>query len=76
MNQKTTDEIRKLLANAELDFELIENMALNNYLPKMFHCCPFTEELCVIKQCVECETSKKAYEKNLSVKKTKILQES
>jgi hypothetical protein len=54
MIQKTTDEIRTLLCNAELDFELVENRALNDYLPKIFHSCPFTEELCTTKQCIEC----------------------
>ena len=75
MNQKTTEEIRKLLINAKLDFELVENKALNNYLPKVFHSCPFTEDLCVTKQCIECETSKNVYRKNLSTKRTKIMQE-
>ncbi len=54
MTQKTTDEIRKLLSNAELDFESVENKALNDYLPKIFHSCPFTDEPCTTKQCVEC----------------------
>jgi hypothetical protein len=75
MKQKTTDEIRKLLTNAKIDFESVENKALNNYLPKIFHSCPFTEEICVTKQCIDCETSKKAYKKNLQVKKTKVMQE-
>jgi xanthine dehydrogenase iron-sulfur cluster and FAD-binding subunit A len=54
MTQKTTDEIRTLLNNAKLDFESVENKALNDYLPKIFHSCPFTEELCTTKQCIEC----------------------
>ncbi len=54
MTQKTTDEIRKLLSNAELDFESVENKALNDYLLKIFHSCPFTDEPCTTKQCVEC----------------------
>ncbi len=54
MTQKTTKEIRTLLSSAELDFELIENQALNNYLPKIFIFCPFTEDICVTKQCMEC----------------------
>ena len=54
MTQKTTDEIRDILSNAELDFESVENKALNDYLPKIFHSCPFTEEICTGKQCVEC----------------------
>ena len=52
--QKTTEEIRTLLKNANLDFDSIENKALNDYLPKIFHSCPFTEELCITKQCVDC----------------------
>ena len=54
MTQKTTDEIRELLSNADLDFESVENKALNNYLPKIFHSCPFTDEICTTKQCTEC----------------------
>ena len=54
MTQKTTDEIRTLLSNAQLDFESVENKALNNYLPKIFHSCPFTEDICTTKQCLEC----------------------
>ena len=54
MTQKTTDEIRAILSNAELDFESVENKALNDYLPKIFHSCPFTEEVCTGKQCVDC----------------------
>ncbi len=57
MTQKTTDEIRTLLNNAKLDFELVENKALNDYLPKIFHSCPFTDEPCTTKQCVECAVS-------------------
>jgi len=37
-----------------LDFDSVENKALNDYLPKIFHSCPFTEELCTTKQCLEC----------------------
>ncbi len=54
MIQKTTDEIRKLLSSAKLDFESVENKALNNYLPKIFHSCPFTEDICEKRQCIEC----------------------
>ena len=54
MTQKTTGEIRELLSNAKLDFEEVENKALNEYLAKIFHSCPFTEELCTTKQCIEC----------------------
>lgn len=52
--QKTTDEIRILLKNATLDFDSVLNKALNDYLPKIFHSCPFTDDLCTTKQCVEC----------------------
>jgi len=54
MTQKTTDEIRELLSGAELDFELVQNAALNNYLSKIFHSCPFTDEICQKNQCVDC----------------------
>ncbi len=53
--QKTTSEIRQLLINAKLDFESIQNKALNDYLPKILHICPFIDEPCATKQCVECE---------------------
>jgi hypothetical protein len=64
MRQKTTDEIRKLLNNADLDFESVENRALNNYLPKIFNSCPFTEEICTKKQCMDCAVSANAYKPN------------
>lgn len=54
MTKKTTDEIRELLSSAKLDFETVENKALNDYLTKIFQSCPFTDELCTTKQCVEC----------------------
>ena len=59
MSQKTTNEIRTLLSNAQLDFDQVVNKALNNYLPKLFHNCPLTEEICTAKQCQECEVPKK-----------------
>jgi hypothetical protein len=59
ISQKTTEEIHKLLSNAKLDRESITNRALNDYLPKIFHTCPFTDELCTSKQCIECAYSKK-----------------
>jgi hypothetical protein len=62
MTQKTTDEIRALLSNAQLDFESIENKALNQYLSKIFHSCPFTEEICTTKQCLDCAVFKKLCE--------------
>ncbi len=61
--RKTTSEIRALLTNAKLDFELIENIALNYYLPKIFLSCPFTDEVCTTKQCIECESSKTSINK-------------
>jgi hypothetical protein len=54
MTQKTTEEIRTLLNQAKLDFDLVENKALNDYLPKIFPTCPFTGEPCTKKQCIEC----------------------
>jgi hypothetical protein len=32
---------------------------LNEYLPKIFHSCPFTEDVCVTRQCFECSVFKK-----------------
>jgi hypothetical protein len=58
MNQKTTSEIRVLLQNAKLDYASVENKALNNYLPKIFHICPFTEDVCTKNQCMECPVFK------------------
>jgi hypothetical protein len=52
--QKTTNEIRVLIKNAKLDFDSVVNSALNEYLLKIFHTCPFTEEICTKKQCIEC----------------------
>lgn len=52
--QKTTNEIRVLLTNAKLDFDSVVNKALNNYLSRIFHSCPFTEEVCTAKQCIDC----------------------
>ena len=56
--QKTTGEIRELLIKANIDFELVENKALNDYLPKIFQSCPFTNDICTTKQCIECTVSK------------------
>ena len=71
MTHKTTDEIRTLLSNAQLDFEVVENMALNDYLPKIFHSCPFTEEICTTKQCLECAVFTNANNQNLDAKNQK-----
>ena len=54
MALESTGEIRVLLSKGHLDFELVVNKALNNYLPKIFHFCPLTEDLCKAKQCLEC----------------------
>lgn len=54
MTQKTTGEIRTLLSEANLDFESVENQALNAYLPRIFKFCPFSEDVCTKKQCVDC----------------------
>ena len=62
MTQKSTDEIRELISNANLDFDAVQNQALNCYLPKIFHSCPFTEEVCTTKQCMECPVFKKLHE--------------
>ncbi len=59
MVQKSTEEIRELLSNAKLDFESVENEALNYYLPKIFNSCPFTQDVCTTKQCLECAVYKK-----------------
>jgi hypothetical protein len=66
MTQKTTDEIRTLLNNAKLDFESVENKALNDYLPKIFNSCPFTDEICTTKQCIECQVFTNANKQNLA----------
>jgi len=59
MTLKTTTEIRALLSNAKLDFESVENEALNAYLPRLFQICPFSEDICTTKQCTECDVFKK-----------------
>jgi hypothetical protein len=58
VTQKTTDEIRTLLNKAKLDFESVENEALNAYLPRIFHSCPFSEDICTTKQCMDCSVFK------------------
>jgi len=55
---KSTREIQTLLRNANIDFDAFVNKALNDYLPKVFLSCPFTEELCLKKQCMDCDSSK------------------
>ena len=58
MTLKTTNEIRTLLNSVQLDFDQITNRSLNNYLPKLFNSCQFTEDICTTNQCHECEISK------------------
>jgi hypothetical protein len=63
MTQKTTDEIRTLLRNARHDFDSVENEALNAYLPRIFQICPFSEDICTIKQCINCAVFKDSAKK-------------
>ena len=56
--QKTTQEIKAILKDANIDFKSAVNRALNAYLPKLILSCPFTEEPCNKKQCVGCESAK------------------
>jgi hypothetical protein len=63
--RKSTNEIRALLANENIDFDLVLNKALNAYLPKIFPVCPFTSDLCIQgKHCLDCDSyrnEQKAY---------------
>lgn len=55
---KTTSEIRSIIKNANMDFDAIVNSALNEYLPKLFLSCPFTDELCIQqRQCIGCSSA-------------------
>jgi len=55
---KSTPEIRGLLKAAKMDFDSVQNKALNDYLSKIFLTCPFTDELCIDKkQCIGCASS-------------------
>ncbi len=63
MTLKTTNEIRTLLSNAKLDFDLVENEALNAYLPRIFQSCPFSEDICTTKQCMNCAVFKDSVKK-------------
>jgi hypothetical protein len=54
MARKSTDEIRTLLSNSKLDFDFVQNDALNYYLPRILQSCPFTEDICTEKKCLEC----------------------
>jgi len=64
--QKSTNEIRALLSTVNMDFDTVVNKALNEYLPKIFLSCPFTEELCINqKQCVGCKSAEKTLENQI-----------
>jgi hypothetical protein len=59
MLKLTTNEIREFLCKACMDFEIIQNKALNEYLAKVFHTCPFKHELCTKKEpCNDCDIFK------------------
>jgi len=73
MTQKTTGEIRTLLSNAKLDFDEVENKALNDYLQKIFHSCPFTKDVCTTKQCIECSVFKTQENKTLGENKSRAV---
>jgi hypothetical protein len=60
IRKKSTHEIQVLLEKTNMEFDLVVNEALNHYLPTIFISCPFTEELCMKSQCMECESSKMA----------------
>ena len=62
-SQKTTGEIRALLKRSMIDFEEVENKALNNYLSKIFHICPFSDDICTTIQCLDCTVFKNANKK-------------
>jgi hypothetical protein len=55
---KSTSEIQALLKKVNIDFDSTVNFALNDYMHKIFLSCPFTEEICLKKQCLECDSSK------------------
>ena len=65
MIRKSTDEIRKLVCDAELDFEAVENEALNAYLSKIFHSCPLSEDICTGKQCMDCRIFKDSIKRTI-----------
>ena len=55
--RKSTDEIRTILHNANMDFDKVVNDALNDYLTKIFNSCPFNDDLCLHKnQCITCKS--------------------
>jgi hypothetical protein len=64
MIRKSTEEIRQLISNAELDFEAVENDALNAYLPKILQSCPISEDVCKGTQCMNCPVFKDSMKKS------------
>ena len=60
---KNTEEIREIVATAKLDFETIENEALNAYLSRIFHLCPLSEDICMKERCMDCAVFKKSTKK-------------
>ncbi|MGD6851395.1 MAG: hypothetical protein ACQCN6_04960 [Candidatus Bathyarchaeia archaeon] len=62
---KSTAEIWALIKSVNMDFESVVNKALNDYLPKIFISCPFTDELCIHrKQCIGCTS----FDKEITIK--------
>jgi hypothetical protein len=59
IQRRSTQEIKGLLESANKDFDLVVNSALNDYLSKIFHVCPFVDDLCIgiNKQCIGCKNS-------------------
>jgi hypothetical protein len=64
MIRKTTEEIRQLISNAELDFETVENEALNAYLPRIFQSCPISGDVCKGLQCMTCQVFRSSLKNN------------
>jgi hypothetical protein len=52
----STNEIQRLLKGAKMDFDLVANQALANYLPKIFLSCPLVDEICIKRQCISCDS--------------------
>jgi hypothetical protein len=58
VSELDTKEIKEILTNAKIDYDIVVNKALNNYLPKIFLVCPFTDKYCLHeKQCIGCSSS-------------------
>jgi len=63
MTQKTTDEIRELPSDAKVDFEPVENNALNHNLKNISQP-SFTEDICTTKQ-----RQRLGFQKNMQINK-------